>query len=145
MCVPHRREWAADHETEIGTTEWELWANEFAYEDGDASPQAPPPAGMEEVSCLKCGPIYVPLGSSNHRCGKSPKAPAGTSKTLSTWPEMFKTVKRPTRAELDAHNAKTLKGWKADREEAQKKRLEEYRDKQQFEPGFGQNRWGNRR
>lgn len=32
LCVPHRAEWAADHEKEISDGEWEHWANEYAYD-----------------------------------------------------------------------------------------------------------------
>jgi hypothetical protein len=61
LCVPHRAEWAADHEKEISDGEWEHWANEYAYD-----------------------------------------TPGG--RTLSTWPDNFKTMKRPTREELKSFN-----------------------------------------
>jgi len=101
VCRPCRASWAADHQDEISDAEWELWANENAYDTDKGI-------------------------------------------TVSTWPDNFKTPVRPSRAQLDAHNERALKGWKAEREAAQKKRLEEYRDRQQYEPGFGQRRWGNR-
>lgn len=32
LCVPHRAEWAADHEKELTDAEWEHWANQYAYD-----------------------------------------------------------------------------------------------------------------
>lgn len=77
LCVPHRAEWAADHEKEITDAEWERWANEYAYDT---------PGGL----------------------------------TLSTWPDNFKTVKRPTREQLEAFNAWSRELDRKDVEEAEK-------------------------
>lgn len=145
LCVPHRAEWAADHEQEISTEEWERWANEWAYDDGEPEERPAPPRGMEEVECQKCGPLYIAIGSSNHKCGREKLAPKTKSHTRSTWPEMFKTARRPSRAQLEVHNARMLVGWKADREKSEQERIERYRDQKQYEPGFGQRRWGPNR